>query len=97
MSSSLKASIGVMDKEKSAGASGGGGGGGASAAGERAGTASSKAYSSHLAVQTDATKYRGKYKELKKKVRQIELVSVNYKQGELNSANSMGFISTGER
>lgn len=36
----------------------------------------SKAYSSHLAIQSDAAKYRGKYKELKKKVRQIE--TVNY-------------------
>jgi hypothetical protein len=34
---------------------------------------SSKAYSTHLAVQSDAAKYRGKYKELKKKVRQIEV------------------------
>ncbi|MCO5613997.1 hypothetical protein L7F22_068277 [Adiantum nelumboides] len=39
-----------------------------------AGTTSTKnAYSSHLAIQSDAAKYRGKYKELKKKVRQIEI------------------------
>lgn len=37
-------------------------------------TGASKAYSTHLAVQTDAAKYRGKYKMLKKKVRQIEQV-----------------------
>lgn len=49
-----------MDKEKG---SGGGSGSGIPA---------SKAYSSHLAVQTDAAKYRGKYKELKLKVWQIE-------------------------
>lgn len=37
------------------------------------GTGNTKnAYSSHLAIQSDAAKYRGKYKELKKKVRQIE-------------------------
>lgn len=38
-----------------------------------AGTGGAKnAYSTHLAIQSDAAKYRGKYKELKKKVRQIE-------------------------
>lgn len=63
----MSTSIGGVEKEKSAGTGGGS---------ERAGTSSSKAYSSHLAVQTDATKYRGKYKELKKKVRQIEMVSL---------------------
>lgn len=35
-------------------------------------TNTKNAYSSHLAIQSDAAKYRGKYKELKKKVRQIE-------------------------
>jgi hypothetical protein len=35
----------------------------------------SKAYSSTVAVQTNATKYRGKYKELKKRVSAIERVS----------------------
>jgi hypothetical protein len=69
MSSSRKASLSASasgaDKEKSV-----------TGGGERAGTSSSKAYSSHLAVQTDATKYRGKYKELKRKVRQIEMVSL---------------------
>ena len=35
----------------------------------------SKAYSSTVAIQGDAAKYRLKYKELKKKVREIESVS----------------------
>jgi hypothetical protein len=73
---SMSASIGGVEKEKSAGTGGGS---------ERAGTSSSKAYSSHLAVQTDATKYRGKYKELKKKVRQIEIVSLNVEVEERRS------------
>lgn len=32
----------------------------------------SKAYLSSVAIQSDATKYRQKYKELKRKVREIE-------------------------
>jgi hypothetical protein len=77
MSTSRKSSVNAsggaggagVEKEKATSASGGGGGG------SGLGNPSSKAYSSHLAVQTDATKYRGKYKELKRKVRQIEMVS----------------------
>lgn len=34
----------------------------------------SKAYLSSVAIQSDATKYRQKYKELKRKVREIESV-----------------------
>lgn len=38
-------------------------------------SAGAKGYGFHLAGQTDAAKYRTKYKMLKKKVRQIEQVS----------------------
>lgn len=55
-------------------AAAGGGSSSAAASGSGGGGGISKAYSSHLAIQTDAAKYRGKYKELKKKVRQIEMV-----------------------
>ena len=44
----------------------------APAAGSASNRPKSKAYLSSVAIQSDATKYRQKYKELKRKVREIE-------------------------
>lgn len=50
------------------------------AAGPPTGKQKSKAYLSSVAIQSDATKYRQKYKELKRKVCEIETVCCSLTQ-----------------